>query len=940
MKYFFYSCLIINLLSCNSDTLITQGANTEITAVELKSEYDSLFTILSALEVSERFRYIPKMEKLWANAKTCIDSSDAYRAKISFTLGKLYCDKDSNVSVGLDLYRIAFDFWCKQPHRNDTVLYRVAYNLSIMMNKYGLYESVNPYSDSAIVAAQRLHHLEDVTDALAEKANALCYMRDYTQAQLYGSIALDSAKSQHYFQKMADMNNLLAVVSLGKKDTMLATRYYQQSLNWCEQQKDSIGMAFTLTNLGIFYRDKKKYEHAWSHLNKARSLLEQLQDSIKSANIIMELGHTAAAQRNSKAAISLYEAALRLFGTRKHPYKTECYKGIGDLYLNQNQLDTALISYESGIKAAILNNAKHDTLKSPELLLILSAKAQVLVLKKDFNNALKTYQDCDTLIEYLQRFYRSDESKFLLSEKAKAIYTQAIDLAYKMKAQVAYLTFLKNSKAVLLRQILQDGQAKADLPKMLHQEELTLRTNIVYYQRQIPYDTNYLSAHSKNADSLIYAQAALNQFITKIEKQYPKYYELKWKPNHSWTIADVQSKLTKDQILVEYFLGDTAVYSLGVTQNQFYLLQTKLPKDFKSIIDTFRAVSFELKPNWDTYHQLSDKSHQLYQLLLEKQLSILNPDKQKTRLILIPDDILNTIAFDNLASKPIARVDTTPFSSKPNAWKRFDKRLLLSQYAISYNFAYDIFAEYHAAAATQNVFGSFMPNYGKIKNQQIAPLADADVLMQRLQKMKRFQSGTFHSDQFKNGTKADFLKSAKYYQILFLSMHGKSNDKNPFESGLLFVKNDTLVELLTINEIAAMQLDGNELMVLSACETGKGQVQKGEGVISLSRAFAMSGSKSLILSLSEVEENAAGEIMIGFLENIHNEMPKDVALQRAKIRYAEQYLDSEKSIPGYWAPFILIGDSNPVPMAPNYWLFLSILIGFMVIYWVRRFWKR
>jgi CHAT domain-containing protein len=937
MKYFFYTYLIINFLSCNSSTPLAQSDNTEITPMNVRKHYDSLITILRKLEEPERLRYIPELEKVWAAAPKRID---AYGAKIGFTLGKLYCAKDSNVSVGLDLYRTAFDFWCKHPQQNDTALYQVAYNLSIMMNKYGLYESVNAYSDSAIHAAHRLHSDTDVTDALIEKANALGYMRDYTQAHLYGSIALDSANSQRYIQKIADIYNLLAVLSLGKKDTVVAMDYYQKSLDLCKQQKDSIGMAFPLTNLGIFYRHQKKYDIAWSHLNQARFILGQLNDSIKYANITMELGHTAAAQHHSKGAISWYQSALTIFGNQKHPYKTECYKGIGDLYWTENQLDKALFFYEAGIKAAILNHGKQDTLKSPELLLTLAAKAKVQVLKKDFNAALKTYYDCDALIDYLQRFYRSDESKFLLSEEAKSIYAQAIDLAYKMKAEAAYLSFLKNSKAVLLRQILQDGQAKADLPPMRHQEECNLRMKMVYYQRQIANDTNPSSANTKYADSLIYAQAALNQFITKIEKDYPKYYELKWKPNHSWTIAEVQRKLTKDQILIEYFLGDTSVYSLGVTQNAYSLVQTKLPKDFQSIMDTFRSVSFELEPTWNTYHQLSTKSYQLYQLLLEKQLSVLNPDKQKTRLILIPDDILNTIAFDNFTSKRFDLVDTVPFSPKPNEWKRFDKHLLLNEYAISYNFAYDIFAEYHSAATTRNVFGSFMPNYGKVKNRNVSQLANADTLMQRLQKMKRFQSGRFHSDKLNNGTKADFLESAKYYQILFLSMHGASNDKKPFESGLLFVKNDTLIELLTIHEIAAMQLEGNELMVLSACETGKGQVRKGEGVISLSRAFAMSGSKSLILSLSEVEENAAGEIMIGFLENIHNGMPKDVALQQAKKRYAEQYLDSEKSVPGYWAPFILIGDSNPVPIAPNYWLLLWIPIGFMALFGIRWFWNR
>jgi CHAT domain-containing protein len=168
-------------------------------------------------------------------------------------------------------------------------------------------------------------------------------------------------------------------------------------------------------------------------------------------------------------------------------------------------------------------------------------------------------------------------------------------------------------------------------------------------------------------------------------------------------------------------------------------------------------------------------------------------------------------------------------------------------------------------------------------------------------------------------------------------MHGKANDQNPAESGLLFVKKDTLIELLTISEISAMQLEGNELIVLSACETGKGQLQKGEGIISLSRAFAMSGSKSLILSLSEVDELAASHIMVAFLTNIQQGMHKDVALQQAKMDYVKLHPYHYLSAPGHWAPFILLGDNSAVPTRTHYgWVVLCILIGIMVLYGVTK----
>ncbi|MEY4937880.1 MAG: hypothetical protein RIS64_4239, partial [Bacteroidota bacterium] len=186
---------------------------------------------------------------------------------------------------------------------------------------------------------------------------------------------------------------------------------------------------------------------------------------------------------------------------------------------------------------------------------------------------------------------------------------------------------------------------------------------------------------------------------------------------------------------------------------------------------------------------------------------------------------------------------------------------------------------------------------------------------------------------------SDFLNNAKNFEILILSVHGRFDDKNLAHSGLTFVKNDTSTELLAISEIASMQLDGNELILLGACQTAKGQVQKGEGIISLSRAFAASGSKSLIVTLSDVEVRPANEIMIVFLENINKGMSKDVALQKAKRSYRERHLKKDRSMtaPCFWAPLTMIGDTNPVPVDSNIGWIVFLILGGVGIYVFKKY---
>lgn len=904
------------------------------TAIEkVQQDYDSLRSILSALQNEQQYQrlwHIPAMEKIFAASKTCIDTSNEYYGKIRFTLGKLYCDKDSNVAVGTSLYQDVFIFRNQEKPLNQEALYAVSYNLSLRMNQYGSYEAAIQYADTALSMALQLKAPDKAANARLEKANALCYMRDYRSAHIQAKIALDSFETIKDTIKIANIHNLLGNIHLGINELDNAIRHYHQAQQFYQQANDSDGMAHPLHNLGILYRRKQRYDSSDICLNQARAIWKEGKDTLKYANTILELGHTQAAQNHTLQAFQAYKNALALFGNRKHPYKTECYKGLGDLHLKANQLDSALFAYEAGIQASILDNNRRDTIKLPELLVILAAKAKVLVLKKQIPMALKTYYSCDELIEHLQRFYRSDASKFLLSEKAKEIYTAAIELAYCTNDKPAYLRFLKNSKSVVLRQILMNAHAKAALPDALLQQEAMLRMNIASFQYLLTKHPHTESVIQEYSDSIMYAQNNLNQFIINIEKNYPKYYELKWKPNPTLTMRDVQRKLSNDQILMEYFLSDTAVYSLGLTQNAHHITKTLLPKTFTSIVNRYRQVSFQLETNIDTYNELSEKAYILYQLLLEKPLSALNADQQKNRLLLIPDDILNTIAFDNLATRRFK-----PIYKLPSEWESNDKAILLNQYATTYNFAHDIYAQYYATARTSQFFGTFMPDYTKIRDNSIQKLANVQDLILRLQKIERFKGGTFHT--LDNTSKQDFLKDAKHYKILFLSMHGKANDQNPAESGLLFVKKDTLIELLTISEISAMQLEGNELIVLSACETGKGQLQKGEGIISLSRAFAMSGSKSLILSLSEVDELAASHIMVAFLTNIQQGMLKDVALQQAKMDYVKHHPYHYMSAPGHWAPFILLGDNSAVPTSTHYgWVVLCILIGIMVLYGVTK----
>ena len=115
--------------------------------------------------------------------------------------------------------------------------------------------------------------------------------------------------------------------------------------------------------------------------------------------------------------------------------------------------------------------------------------------------------------------------------------------------------------------------------------------------------------------------------------------------------------------------------------------------------------------------------------------------------------------------------------------------------------------------------------------------------------------------------------------------------------------------ILTAKEITALDLSKVKLIVLSACQTGLGDVEANEGVYGLQRAFKLAGVETIIMSLWEVDDRATSLLMRTFYENYLNEKDKDVAFRNAinTVRnYKDENGDTPFASPYYWAAFIMM----------------------------------
>jgi CHAT domain-containing protein len=118
--------------------------------------------------------------------------------------------------------------------------------------------------------------------------------------------------------------------------------------------------------------------------------------------------------------------------------------------------------------------------------------------------------------------------------------------------------------------------------------------------------------------------------------------------------------------------------------------------------------------------------------------------------------------------------------------------------------------------------------------------------------------------------------------------------------------------VLTAEEIATLDLSGVEWAVLSACDTGVGEVRAGEGVLGLRRAFQLAGARTLIMSLWSVEDESAREWMRALYEGrLTDGLSTADAVRHASLAVLNARRQrGETTHPFYWAAFVAAGDWN------------------------------
>ena len=587
-----------------------------------------------------------------------------------------------------------------------------------------------------------------------------------------------------------------------------------------------------------------------------------------------------------------------------------------DILIKNNKIEKAkkiLLKNYSNIQK-ILNNYTKRSLSIYYLKLL---KRLAFISKKKEN--LMSYTKYNLLIKNLVKSLRQQNStashKDFWANENLEIYQDAIGTFIHQDDINTAFTFAEENKSNLLIQSLNDIEAKtyAGIPEELLDEEREFRAKLQFYQKK-----KFELENSDDIDSsklLSYAEVitktdfAIEAIVDTLENQYPEYYEIKYNEK-DLKVEDIQSLLDDETAFIEYFIGKDSSYVFTITKNEVLVSPLENINEKSNILLNYYNNLNNPSTSLDSLNYYSSEA---YNLILKNAVKELTPNI--TNLVIVPDDILNNLPFGMM--KNIS--DDTYIGYRYNIQYQYSGRLWrLLKNRKSEDKKYDFLGYAYNTenlnfladrACTTMEVGNLLCSEKEIKSI-------ADILSEKELNLNV-------------NNKEDILNIASGAKIIHLATHSCLDSENSDYSRIFFDDGYITNIDLQLQEINA------DLAVLSACESGYGELVKGEGAMSISKGFFHAGCKSTLVSLWPVDDCSTSEFMKHFYTYLQEGDKKDIALKKAKQTYLETAHPS-RTHPYYWAGFILIGDNAEVwsnTSSWNYWigglLALIVVGGFL-----------
>lgn len=603
------------------------------------------------------------------------------------------------------------------------------------------------------------------------------------------------------------------------------------------------------------------------------------------------------------------------------------FENLGDLFSTQLKFQEGLLHYQKAIALTTTGNlnGKFDELPTTEELqlstektyllshLVAKANAWLDFYKFDGNkdhlsHALATFQRADQLINIIQSQSTEYQSKLYWREQSAKLYMKAVEACHLLEKPDQAYYFMERNKALLLLEDITHEQAKtlSKLPDPIAQREFELKREIHLAENALK---NALKVPSDSMQALkirIFDNKRTHErFMDSVTQSYPDYARLKNRLQVLSFDSFKEQYCSKDQAALQYILNDEQGYGLLNTERETLLFELEGVQNLneKLVEAHLELNNFSLnKQNLDQYHFLAND---LFKKLVPEEVYALIKDKQ---LIVIPDYNLQKLPFEALVTN----------AEGPN--------YLISDSEIRYAYSLSYLnAKAKVNTATDNGLLALAP----VEFQALG-LANLGFSGLEVQEIQKIYGGELLLHQ--TATKSKLLENLENYGVVHLSTHADIDDNGNHWVALSDEK-------LFLNEIYALKNQA-EMVVLSACNTSRGELKKGEGVMSLARAFFNSGAKSVVSSLWQVHDKAGKDIVVEFYTGLDKGLTKSAALRRAKLNYLEENQRASLS-PSLWASLIIIGDNSPIQNSNFFldswgWILAFIVLAFLVFRWRKK----
>ncbi len=734
------------------------------------------------------------------------------------------------------------------------------------------------------------------------------YLEDYENALKYYALANEVALNRNVDSKSNTLawqyhNMSRCYVELEKEE--LAISYFNKGMDILKKVSDKesfkkIATCYGFKNMALLYLNKKNPEKVEHYLNLAESLQV---DHIVNLPLARYRVKNLIAQKNYDGALVALETVKAMtvkYTGENHPEMARFYLLRHQLFLERGNLNNARVEVDRAINVLAGRQGANcrcnefkpaDFFEKKLALTALSEKAKYME-KESMTAANNCYYLADALIQSLQHELLVDElSKYSLASMSKDLYENAIEASLKNNDEKSAIAFSQKSRStVLLQQVRQRQAAKAaGIPEEISSKgkELKIKIHQLQKSREEALMNKDIDESERLGEELAQLDIQYQQLIESIEQDYPVYRDFKFNTKYISNNELQQEARRKNAGIFEYFLGKKHLYVFFWNGEKSMVVKRVIDESFRASIQTLRQGLSNpdfTKEGFDTFVNAAyEVGHSVFPEACLKEL-----DGEFQRLIIIPDEELNLIPFETLLLEKEEHESTA-----------FHKlKYMVNKYDISYLYSSDLLQYESSNASVKNDFLGVAPTF---RDSTLNPLPF------NMEEVDKIAAG-FDKSQILNQTTAtkDLVQEKiKDCRVAHFATHAEFNDILPLDSRIEL--ND---RPLFIYELFSLE-HKLDLAVLSACETALGERKKGEGMVSLSRAFFQSGCPSVVAGLWQVSDQKTGELMSFFYDNLQDGFAKDAALASAKRTFIKE-ATIRNAHPFYWSAFVLNGSSDPL----------------------------